>query len=88
MGCHALPQGIFPTQGWNPGIPHSRRILLLSELPGNPKNTGVGSLFLLQGNFPTQKLNGGLLHCQQILYQLSYPGILVYLVFFELDFVP
>ena len=73
VSCHALLQGIFPTQVWNPGLPHCRRNLLLSELPGNPKNTGVSSLFLLQGNFPTQKLNRGLLHCRQILYQLSYP---------------
>ena len=27
MGCHALLQGIFPTQGSNPGLPHCRRIL-------------------------------------------------------------
>ena len=25
--CHALIQGIFPTQGSNPGLPHCRRIL-------------------------------------------------------------
>ena len=37
---------------------------LLSEPPGKPKNTGVGSLFLLQGNFLTQESNRGLLHCQ------------------------
>ena len=27
MGCHALLQGIFPTQGWNPGLPNCRQIL-------------------------------------------------------------
>ena len=27
VGGHALPQGIFPTQGSNPGLPHYRRIL-------------------------------------------------------------
>ena len=26
-GCHALLQGIFPTQGSNPDLPHCRRIL-------------------------------------------------------------
>ena len=26
MGCHALLQGIFPTQGLNPGLPHCRQI--------------------------------------------------------------
>ena len=27
VGSHALLQGIFPTQGLNPGLPHCRRIL-------------------------------------------------------------
>ena len=62
----------------NPGI-ESRSLalqvdFLLSEPPGKPKNTVVGSQFLLQENFPTQDSNWGLLHCRQILYQLSYPG--------------
>ena len=26
VGCHFLLQGIFPTQGSNPGLPHSRQI--------------------------------------------------------------
>ena len=42
VGCHALLQEIFPTQGSNPGLPHCRWILLLSEPSGKPKNTGVG----------------------------------------------
>ena len=47
---------------------------LPAEPPGKPKNTGVGSLFLLHGIFPTQESNWGLLHCRRILYQLSYQG--------------
>ena len=27
VGCHALLQGIFPTQGLNPGLPHCRQTL-------------------------------------------------------------
>ena len=27
VGCHSLLQGIFPTQGSNPGLPHCRQIL-------------------------------------------------------------
>ena len=27
VGCHFLLQGIFPTQGLNPGLPHCGRIL-------------------------------------------------------------
>ncbi|CAI9166752.1 unnamed protein product [Rangifer tarandus platyrhynchus] len=71
VGCQALLQRIFQTQGSNPGLQHCRQIRL-PELPGKPKNTGVGSLSLLQGIFPTQKSNQGLLHCRWILYQLSY----------------
>ena len=47
---------------------------LPAESQGKPKDTGVGSLFLLQWIFPTQKSNQGLLHCRQILYQLRYQG--------------
>ena len=36
VGCHALLQGIFPTQGSNPGLPHRRRILYHLSHQGNP----------------------------------------------------
>ena len=32
VGCHSLLQGIFPTQGSNPGLLHCRQIFLLSVL--------------------------------------------------------
>ena len=67
-------QGIFPTQGSNPGLPHCRRILYQLSHKGSPKNTGRGSLPLLQRIFPTQELNRGLPHCRRILHQLSYQG--------------
>ena len=35
VGCHAFLQGIFPTQGSNPGLLHCRRIFLPPELPKN-----------------------------------------------------
>ena len=71
VGCHALLQGIFQTQGLNPDLPQLQADCLLSEPPGKPKNTGVGSLSLLQGNFPIQESNWGLLHCRRMLYQLN-----------------
>ena len=37
VGCHALLQGIFPTQGLNPGLPHYRRILFQLSHQGSPK---------------------------------------------------
>ena len=71
MGCHALLQGIFPSQGSNPGLQADS---LPFEPSGKPKNTGVGSLSLLQGIFLTQESNQGFLYCRQILYQLNYSG--------------
>jgi len=56
VGNVSLLQGIFSTQGLNPGLPHCGRILYqLSHREA--KNTGVGSLFLLQQIFPTQESN-------------------------------
>ena len=66
VSCHALLQGIFPTQASKPGLPQAGR--LQSEPPGKPKNTGMSSLSLLKEIFP----NEGLLYCRQIHYQLSY----------------
>ena len=36
VGCHALLQGIFPTQGLNPAILHGRRILYHVRHRGSP----------------------------------------------------
>ena len=35
VGSHSLLQGIFPTQGSNPHLPHFKADSLLSEPPGN-----------------------------------------------------
>ena len=35
-GSLSLPQGIFPTQGPNPGLPHSRQILYQLSHQGSP----------------------------------------------------
>ena len=37
MGCCSLLQGIFPTQGSNPGLPHCRRILYQLSHQGSPR---------------------------------------------------
>ena len=36
VGCHALLQGIFPTQGLNPGLPQCRQILYHLSHQGSP----------------------------------------------------
>ena len=73
LGCHALLQEIFPTQGLNPGLPHCSRSLP-SEQAGKLMNPGVGSLSLLQAIFPTRELKWDFLLCRRILSHLSYQG--------------
>ena len=36
VGCRSLLQGIFPTQGWNPGLLHCRQILYRLKQNGSP----------------------------------------------------
>ena len=36
VGCHSLLQGIFPTQGSNPGLLHCRRMLYHLSHQGSP----------------------------------------------------
>ena len=73
-GLPCLPSGDLSNPGIKPRSSTLQADSLPSEPPGEPKNTGGGSLSLLQGIFPTQELNQGLPHCWQILYQLSYEG--------------
>ena len=63
VGSLSLFQGIFPTQGSNPGIeprsPTLQADSLPAEPPRKPRKTGMGSLSLLQRIFLTQELNQG-----------------------------
>ena len=42
VGCHALLQGIFPTQGSNPGLLHGRQILYQLSYQGSSKKYWSG----------------------------------------------
>ena len=37
VGSHSLLQRMFPTQGWNPGLPHCRQILYQLRHKGSPR---------------------------------------------------
>ena len=66
-GGHASLQGIFPTQGSNPGLLHCRQIIYHLSRQGSPRILEwVASLL--------RESIQGLLHCRWILYQLSYQG--------------
>ena len=79
--------GDLPNPGFEPRSPALQVDSLLSEPPGKPKNTGMGSLLLLQRIISTQESNWGLLHCRQIINQLSYQGRLI-LVYSYLNSIP
>ena len=72
----AIPfsRGSFQPRDQTPRSPALQSDSLPAEPQGKPKNTGVGSHFLLQGIFLTQGLNPGLLHCRQILHCLRHQG--------------
>ena len=56
VGSLSFLQGIFPTQGSNPGLPHCRQILYQLSHKGAQEYWG-GSLSLLQRSFLTQESN-------------------------------
>ena len=72
VGCHALLQGIFPTQGSNPSLPHHRQILYHLSHQGSPRILEWVAYPLSKGSSWPRKSNQGLLHCKWILNQLSY----------------
>ena len=74
VGSLSLLQGIFPTQGSNPGLPHWRQILHCLSLQESPRILQWVVYPFCRGVFPTQESNQGLLHCRWILYQLSQQG--------------
>ena len=52
VGCHALLQGIFPTQGSNPGPPHCRWIPYHLNHQGSPLFIQVQANTNIQFTFP------------------------------------
>ena len=69
----SLLQGVFPTQGSNPRLPHCRQILHQLSHKGSPRILEwVAYPFSSRSS---RSRNGtGVLHCRRILYQLSYEG--------------
>ena len=51
VGSLSLLQGIFLTQGWNPGLPHCRRILYQLSHKGSPYDSMVSVSFSLSHTF-------------------------------------
>ena len=87
VGCHLLLQGIFPTQGSNPGLLHCRQTLP-SEPPGKPtKYTPV--IKIQQENRGPRTFKGSLfsyfLYLLAYLYS-DYPWIYIKSLCIQLDY--
>ena len=72
VGSLSLLQGIFPTQGSNPGLPYCRWILYQVSHQGSPRILEWVAFPFSSGY--SCPWSWGLLHCRWILYQLSYQG--------------
>ena len=70
VGSLSLPQGIFPTQGLNPGLPHGVWILCQLSHKRSPRPPEWEAYLFSSGS--SQPRNRRLLHCRWILYQLRY----------------
>ena len=46
VGCHALLQGIFPAQGWNPGLLHCREVLYCLSHQRSPRIKQLNTCYL------------------------------------------
>ena len=46
VGCHFLLQGIFPTQGLNPGLPHGRQMLYPLSHQGIPSEILTAIIYI------------------------------------------
>ena len=58
VGCHALLQGIFPTQGLNPGLPHCRQILYWLNHQGSPRMLEWGAYPFSRWSFHPRNQTG------------------------------
>ena len=66
VGCHALLQGIFPTQGMNPDLPHCRRILYCLSYQRSPRILGWVAHSFFRGSSWSKNWTRGLLHCRRL----------------------
>ena len=87
MGCHFLLQGILPTQGSNPGLPHCRKMLYHLSHQGSPGGKGISNscyypwapcphLYTLQADSLSTELSGkpSIYNCPFInLHSPTYP---------------
>ena len=75
MGSLSLLQGIFPTQGSNPGLPHCRQILYQLSQKGSPR-IWEWVAYPFSGDLPDPRINPGSPVLQVDSLPMSYQGSL------------
>ena len=70
VGCLSLPQGFFPTQGSNPGLPPCRRILYCLSHQGSPRILQWVA-YPFSRDLPDPGIEP---RSPMLIYQLSYEG--------------
>ena len=83
VGIRSHLQGIFPTQGWNPGLLHRRQILYCLSRQGSPKHRilkmamvarscifFLSSVFLFLNNFSSIFYNGKI-NCTSLIINIE-----------------
>ena len=71
VGSLSLLQGLFPTQGSNPGLPHCTRVLYQLSHKGSPRiPEGIPS----PGDLPDPRIEPGSPALQADSHRLSYEG--------------
>ena len=73
VGSHFLPQGSFPAQQLNSGIPYCRQILYQLSHQGSPRILEWVA-YPFPADLPDPGIKLGSLHCRWVLHQLSYQG--------------
>ena len=66
MGCHFLLQGIFPTQGLNPGLLHCRQILYQRSYEGSPYSLWMVFEYVSKAPLQLEKYVGFLLSVSSV----------------------
>ena len=75
VGCHSLLQGIFPTQGLNPGLLHCQRILYHLSYQGSLG--GIGTRF----NFPPDATKKADKIYETMTFMLQFPKFTIWIKF-------
>ena len=88
VGSLSLLQGIFPTQGSNPGLPHCRWIIYQLSHEGSPTTLEwVASIFSSESSWPRNRTGSPALQADSSPSELSEKQVLLNLIILKLKII-